>query len=319
MTIEKLNFAPVSRFYQENDKKIILAIVVLLTIYLLAFAAKLTWQIIPSSNSSAIASITSKQTLSNVRPGDSKTNLDKLLALNLFGNAEAKPQEVAVQDVTEAPETKLNISLSGVVSSPDPSVGAAVIEYRNSQSTYGIGDKIEGTEVTLDEIYSDRVIIKNRLTRETLMLDGIDFEESNRLRVQNRPIEDQSSTIQTNAQGPSRQGRSIPLNQSALDIVSIKQRLREEPASFADFIRLTPHLRDGAIAGYSVSPGKDPSLFKEVGLQDGDIVIELNGYDLADASQALEAVALINEAQSFDFEVLRNDEVISLNLDIPRD
>jgi general secretion pathway protein C len=71
--------------------------------------------------------------------------------------------------------------------------------------------------------------------------------------------------------------------------------------------------------GYRVSPGKDPSLFTQVGLKDGDIVIELNGYDLSDTVQALEAVALLNEAQSLGVEVLRNDEVISLNLDIPRD
>lgn len=319
MTIEKLNFAPLSRFYQENDKKIILAIVVLLALYLIAFAAKLTWQLMPAPESSGISNASTQNLNVNVRPTDNKTNLNKLLALNLFGDAAAKPQEVAQPDVTDAPETKLNISLSGVVASSDPNVGAAVIEYRNSQSTYGIGDKIEGTQVTLDEIYSDRVIIKNRVTRETLMLDGVDFEEANRLREQNEPITAQNDNSQAKVQGPNRQNRSSAALQPTVDVVSIQRRLREEPASFADFIRLTPHMRDGTPIGFRVSPGKDPTLFREVGLQDGDIVIEMNGYDLSDTSQALEAAALINEAQSLDFEVLRNDQVVSLNLDIPRD
>lgn len=316
MTFDKLNFAPVARFYQENDHKIIFLVVVLLALYLLSFAAKLTWQFFPSPIADNMVNPVSTQPTNNVRSNDNKTNLNKLLALNLFGDATAKPPPVVEQDVTDAPETQLNISLSGVVASPDPSVGAAVIEYRNKQNTYGIGDKIEGTQVTLDEIYSDRVIIKNRVTRETLMLDGVDFEEANRLRQQNQAVQTQSAPPPSTIQGPSQQ---LNKPEPTVDVVDIQRRLRDEPASFADFIRLTPHIQDGSPIGYRVSPGKEPSLFREVGLQDGDIVIELNGYDLSDPSQALEAVGLIGEAQSLDFEVLRNDEVVSLNLDIPRD
>lgn len=315
MTIDKLNFAPLSRFYQENDQKIILAIVILLALYLIAFAAKLTWQFIPSDETVSINNSSTSFSAVNVRPQDNKTNLNKLLALNLFGDATAKPQEVVQQDVTDAPETKLNLLLSGVVSSSDPSVGAAVIQYRNSQSTYGVGDKIEGTQVTLDEIYSDRVIIKNRVTRETLMLDGVDFEEANRLREQNKAITSESTSVQ----GPRQITNVAPTAQPSVDVVAIQRKLRDDPSSFADFVRLTPHVRDGMRIGFRLSPGNDPTLFKEVGLQDGDIVIEMNGYDLSDTVQALEAAALINEAQSLDFEVLRNDEVVSLILDIPRD
>jgi general secretion pathway protein C len=313
MTIEKLNLSPLLQFYQENDKKIILAVVILLALYLISFAAKLTWQLIPEPTQVTASNASSASLNANVASTDNKTNLNKLLGLNLFGDASAKPAPAKQQDVTDAPETKLNLILSGVVASPDPNVGAAVIEYRNNQNTYGIGDKIEGTQVTLDEIYVDRVIIKNRVSRETLMLEGVDFEEANRLREQNQPIEVYEGPVQA-------QQQQSPRNQSAeVDLASIQQRLAEEPASFADFIRLSPHVKDGMPVGYRVSPGKDPSLFTQVGLKDGDIVIELNGYDLSDTVQALEAVALLNEAQSLGVEVLRNDEVISLNLDIPRD
>ncbi|MFC4698610.1 type II secretion system protein GspC [Glaciecola siphonariae] len=314
MTIDKLNLTPIAQFYQQNDKKIILAVVVVLALYLIAFAAQLTWQLMPRPESSTSQYQASSQQTSNVRANDSKTNLTRLLKLNLFGDAAAKPQAPVQQDVTDAPETKLNLILSGVVSSPSPDVGAAVIEYRNSQNTYGIGDKIEGTQVTLDEIYEDRVIIKNRVTRETLMLEGIDFEEANRLREQNQPIE----TAENDARGrrqPEPQIGPQPSEQAA----RIRQQLIEEPANFADFIRLSPYVEDGMPIGYKVSAGKDPSLFREVGLQEGDVVIELNGYDLSDTAQALEAVTLLNDAQSLDIEVLRNDEFISLNLEIPRD
>nr|WP_136250871.1 type II secretion system protein GspC [Ningiella ruwaisensis] len=313
MTLETRVLTPVSRFYQENDQKIILMIVIILSLYLVSLAAKLTWRILPQPE----LATRFEQNLSvsgNIGTQSNKTNLDKLLALNLFGDASAKPVEV--QEVTDAPETKLNLVLSGVVASTAENGGAAVIEYRNNQNTYGIGDKIEGTQVTLDEIYADRVIIKNRATRETLMLEGLDFEEANRLREQNAPIESgQSQTPQTVAS----RGGSVAANPRASQFRQVQEKLRAEPASFTDYIRLLPYQEDGMILGYRVSPGKDPALFNDIGLKDGDVVIELNGYDLSDNAQASEAVTLLNDASTLDLEVIRNDEYISLSLDIPRD
>jgi general secretion pathway protein C len=315
MKIEKLSLAPVARFYHQNEQKIILMLVILLSLYLIAFLAQLTWQLLPSPNSTAVQPLSSPSIQTDIRVTDSKSNLDKLLALNLFGDPAAKPEPVQ-ETITEAPETRLNLVLSGVVASPNPQLGAAVIEYRNVQNTYGIGDKVEGTQVTLDEIYSDRVIIKNRTARETLMLDGIDFEEANRLRERNKPIESQ------NVQGPQQSPRDTQTptrQQVAANLRAAQQKLSQEPANFADFIRLTPYSQNGTPLGYRVSPGKEPLLFQEVGLQEGDVVTELNGYDLSDIQQALEALSLLNDAQSLDLEIIRREETLSLSFDIPRD
>jgi len=312
MTIEKLSLAPVARFYHQNEQKIILTFVIMLSLYLIAFMAQLTWHLLPSPTNAALQPPINTSAQQDMRVVDSKSNIDRLLSLNLFGDPAAQPEPVQ-ETVTEAPETRLNLLLAGVVSSPDPQVGAAVIEYRNTQNTYGIGDKIEGTQVTLDEIYSDRVIIKNRTARETLMLDGIDFEEANRLRERNRPVE---------VQGPQQAVEAAPTlsrQQIAENLRAAQQKLSQEPANFADFIRLSPHAENGTPVGYKLSPGKDPTLFREVGLQDGDVVTELNGYDLTNIQQALEALSLLNDAQSLDLEIIRRDETLSLSFDIPRD
>jgi general secretion pathway protein C len=315
MTIEKLSLAPVARFYHQNDHKFILVIVILLSLYLIAFLAQLTWQLLPSPDNTAVQPLSNLSAQADMRVTDSKSNLNKLLALNLFGDPAAKPEPVQ-ETVTEAPQTRLNLLLSGVVASPNPQIGAAVIEYRNAQNTYGIGDKIDGTQVTLDEIYSDRVIIKNRTTRETLMLDGVDFEEANRLREKNQPIE--TSNVQGPEQSPST-AESPSRQQVAAKLRAAQQKLSQEPTNFADFIRLTPYSQNGTPVGYRVSPGKEPILFQEVGLQEGDVVTELNGYDLSDIQQALEALSLLNDAQSLDLEIIRREEMLSLSFDIPRD
>jgi general secretion pathway protein C len=303
--------------YRRHESKIILIIVVLLSLYLLAFVAKLTWSLIPQPqgdvNNRALQSSQSQSVSSNAK----STNMSSLINLNLFGDAQAQAVvEQSQEDVTDVPETKLNLVLSGVVSSTEQSRGAAIIEYRNTQSTYGIGDKIEGTNVTLDEIYTDRVIIKNRLTRETLMLEGIDFDEANRNR--NREISNERDNAQARVNTPQNNTQSPQeLRERAQALRQVRQNLANEPASFADLISLSPHRANNELVGFRVSPGKDPALFNSVGLKNGDVVVQLNGLDLSNLQQAGEAITQLKEADTLQLEILRGSEFISLDLDIP--
>jgi general secretion pathway protein C len=188
MTATNLTLQPATKFYSQHQNKIIFVVVVLLALYLLAFIAELTWRLIPQAEVNSQNAF--QTTTSNAGQLSSRFDVAPLTKINLFG-PEAKPIAVVQTEVTEVPETSLNLTLTGVVSSTNPKVGAAIVENNGKQNTYGIGDKIDGTNATLDEIFVDRVIIKNRLNRETLMLDGVDFDEANQRRQQ--AIEEQSS------------------------------------------------------------------------------------------------------------------------------
>ena len=299
--------------YQRNESKLILVLIMILSIYLLAFAAKITWSMLPEPQSK-LAQLQAPQITDN---GSSRAsnNISNIINQNLFGNAD-KPAPVATLDkVSDAPQTQLNLILSGVVSSNDPNRSAAIIEYRNNQSTYGVGDKIEGTNVTLDKIYVDRVIIKNRVTRETLMLDGIDFDEANKKRA------DETFVTSANTQ-PFMNSPSKPIAQNqnirnqAQALRDARRKLAQEPASFTDMISLSPHRVNGVFIGFKVTPGSQPTLFNSVGLQNGDVVVQLNGLDLSDLQQSKEAITELQQAESLQLEVLRGNEYVSLDLDI---
>lgn len=303
--------------YQRNESKLVFVVVVILSAYLIAFAAKITWSLIPQPDSSDSQQARQIQQLENTNAVNISNNINKVINQNLFGNANAKITVTPAQQVTEVPQTKLNLILSGVVSSDDPTRGAAIIEHRNNQSTYGVGDKIEGTDAILDEIYVDRVIIKNRLARETLMLDGIDFEEANRRRVS-----ESDTSMATAEQTQLRSPQSLlepkqDIRNQAQALRQAREKLTQEPASFTDMISLAPHRVDGVFIGFKVTPGSKPELFNSVGLKNGDVVVLLNGLDLSDLEQSKEAMAQLQEAQSLQLEVLRDGEFISLELDIP--
>ena len=303
MTFNKPNPQSLVVYLGQHQKQLHTIVVVLLSLYLIAFAAKLVWRIIPEPQLSATSTVSRAPVISS-SSGKSGVNIAKIQQLNLFGNAAAKPAE-PVAEVTDAPETRLNLTLTGVVASSEQDAGTAIIENRGSQAVYGLGEKIEGTNATLQKVYNDRVIIKNGVRNETLMLDGIDYDEANRRRemqARNRPEPEELEED------------TVELSEEALEATAA---LRERPASFTDFISISPKTEEGQLIGYQVSPGKEPELFKSAGLQAGDVITQINGLDLTDLQQSQEALSELRNAQNIELTIIRDGSLTTLYLDLP--
>ena len=303
MTFNKPNPQSLVVYLGQHQKQLHTIVVVLLSLYLIAFAAKLVWRIIPEPQLSATPTVSRAPVISSPS-GESGVNIAKIQQLNLFGNAAAKPAE-PVAEVTDAPETRLNLTLTGVVASSEQEAGTAIIENRGSQAVYGLGEKIEGTNATLQKVYNDRVIIKNGVRNETLMLDGIDYDEANRRRemqARNRPEPEELEED------------TVELSEEALEATAA---LRERPASFTDFISISPKTEEGQLIGYQVSPGKEPELFKSAGLQAGDVITQINGLDLTDLQQSQEALSELRNAQNIELTIIRDGSLTTLYLDLP--
>lgn len=304
MTFDKLNPQSLVTYVNQHQKPLHTLLVVLLSLYLIAFAAKFVWRIIPEPQLSATTQV-SKASVVSTPSGQGGVNISKIQQLNLFGDAKAAPKIVEEAPVTDAPETRLKLTLAGVVASSEESAGTAIVEYKNSQAVYGLGDKIEGTNASLKQVYADRVIIKNGIRNETLMLEGIDYEEANRKRQQQArrkpaPKEEESRTRE--------------LSDKALEATAA---LRESPANFTDFISVSPKTQEGRLIGYQVGPGKDPSLFKSAGLKAGDIVSQINGLDLTDIRQSQNALSELRTAQTIELTLIRDGSLTTLYLDLP--
>jgi general secretion pathway protein C len=304
MTVSNINFNQIWLQLAKYQQQINFILVALLALYLIAYAAELTWRFIPQAEIAALKEVRSPTSTQSNSGSNQRVNLSKLKQLNLFGDLTAEPVEE--QTVTEAPETRLNLSLNGLVASSNPAFAAAIIENKGVQNTYGIDEKIEGTNARLLEVFPDRVIIKNGPRRETLMLDGVDF-----------------AAVQSSATKPTTQNSPEPVNRTpkrqvlSPEIAEETRELQKSPMGFTDYIAIFPHRPDGSLEGYRISPGKKPKLFKAAGFKAGDIVIEINGLDLTDPQQSLEAMSSLREAQSLQLTVNRSGETLTLYLDFP--
>lgn len=206
------------------------------------------------------------------KKNNDEDSLSGLLNGQVFGlfNPGKKIEQPKAVEIKDAPKTRLNLTLSGVVASSNPALSLAVIANRGKQNTYGLEETIDGTQATVKAISVDRIIIANNGRDETLMLEGVKYSKIST----ERNATGSSGTVL----GNNRQNS----NQDELD--KIRREMAQNPQSVLKYIRLSQVSSNGNITGYRVNPGKDRKLFDSVGLKPGDIATSLNGIDLTNPS-----------------------------------
>ncbi|MBU2978314.1 type II secretion system protein GspC [Alteromonas sp. C1M14] len=311
MTLDKFNTQSLALFFSRHQKQLHFVVVVLLSLYLLAFAARLVWQIIPEPDTAAIpAGLSSGPQL--VQRGQGGVNLAQLQQLNLFGQPIQNESVVDEKPITDAPETKLKLTLTGVVVSSIKEEATAIIEHKGVQNVYGLGEKIERTNATLHQVHSDRVIIKNGIRKETLMLDGIDYDDANKQVARNEPPPPRrAGPPQRTNVGDAPQGKEVKIDQALVS------QLRKKPGSFTDYIAISPAIEEGQLIGYKIKPGNNSALFESSGLKPGDVVIQINGLDLTDTQQSSAAMNALRQASTIELTLTRDGEYITVYLDMP--
>nr|WP_228009958.1 type II secretion system protein GspC [Vibrio alginolyticus] len=213
---------------------------------------------------------------------------------NLFGKyTEQKAAVVEQPIVKDAPKTRLNLTLVGAVASSDANTSLAVIANRGKQATYGLGEEIEGTRATLKAVLVDRVIIDNQGRDETLMMEGIEYKKLS------------ESPQVARAQAQRAEAATSDVGEK---LEQIREEIAKDPQSVFKYITISPVKKDGDIVGYRVSPGRDAALFNDVGLQPGDIAVQLNGIDLSDPSSSVQLMQVMSDPQELNLTVERDGQ-----------
>ena len=288
------------------QQRIAKVISVLLLTYVAYILSQLTWLLAPQTERAKVINIGSQVT--NAQSKNGNVNISKINVLNLFGTHNAIPIETTV-DMQDAPETQLNLTLSGVVASTDSSTAAAIIENNGKQETYGIGEIIIGTKAVLKNVANDRVLIKQAGRLETLMLDGFSYNAADhqsqqigkklsRLSQNKRQLKQGPNKKQTLSLSPKPKVIDQRANKNLKDKFSnLKKSISEEPGKIIDYLKISPKRKNGEVVGYRLMPGKDAEFFKLSGLKSGDVAVQMNGLDLTVPLQAAQALQVLKQEQ----------------------
>jgi len=276
---------PLNQWLTAGNRFLPQAVTALLVIGIAYQAAKLTWAFIPSAPigdtlPTLAAPATRGATAVNTRSLDLKPVLDA----HLFGEAAAAAPARVVETLADAPDTTLNLSLTGVVSSDESSSGWAIIEAsRGEANIYYVGETINDTGgALLHAVYEDRVLLNRAGRLETLRLPKELVARAGAARM---PPASQTP----------QQGRA-----------SIRGLITDNASRLSQVIRIAPYLDQGQMVGFRLNPAQDEALFQSLGLQPNDVVTDINGMTINDPSAGLQVFESLGEATQANVTVIRN-------------
>jgi general secretion pathway protein C len=258
-------------------------------------AAQLTWLVLTPAPEAPRLMVRPPQ--NNVNPQQQTDFANQIANAHLFGTPDvAAPSEKPV----DAPETRLNLKLSGVFAIEDESKGLALIASGSSpENMYLVGDQIPGN-IVLSAVYPDRVLLKRGAQYETLRLPetqstGLDY----------------APTRSAPASAPAEEEMEGSGEQNNLG--QIRRDFLRNPTKLAELVQIAPVEEGGQTTGYRITALKDDPLFTELGLQSGDVVKRVNGIDLDSSAKGLQVLQQLRRAKQVLVTLDRNGQTIELN------
>ncbi len=95
------------------------------------------------------------------------------------------------------------------------------------------------------------------------------------------------------------------------------KEIGSRPRQLEHIVKTLPNLfNDG---GKVIIPGMNPDLYSKVRFQEGDVLLEVNGFEIDDDEQLSDLQKEIRSAQTLSFKVNRAGRLITLYLDIPHE
>jgi general secretion pathway protein C len=279
-----------------QTRRVILVINLLLIVWIASILASLTWDLF--SPDAAIEPVEAVADAAPVQVNPDRQLISQMPGWHLMGVARQSSAPVQASTPVTAPETKLKLILRGVLASNDPDNARAIIaDPRGKELQYGLGDTLPGN-AELSEVHPDRIILKRNGRFETLRLPKT---EKGSTRVASRSVSARGST-----QSPQQR------------LTNARQQLSQSPGKLSNLIRATPKRgAGGKTVGYVLSPGRDPDLFAQVGLQPGDVAIQINDIKLDNPSNSARALKSMQSGESVTVTVLRNEQEEVLSLEWP--
>ncbi len=194
--------------------------------------------------------------------------------------------ELASQPIQSALRVKLLGTLLAV--HPQWSLASILDLGTNRAQTYWIGDKLEGAEIL--EIERDRAIILNNHRRE--YIDG--------------------GAAATRTKGDEVVRPSVPstgiraVSENEYEV--LRGEIDTTLANFSEVAtqaRIVPVSKDGQVQGFKLFSIRPDSIYTKVGIQNGDVIRKINGYELNSVEKALELYTKLKDANRIDIEYER--------------
>ncbi|MGB5062182.1 MAG: type II secretion system protein N [Candidatus Competibacter sp.] len=284
------------------------AINVILVVLLAASLAQLTLAVLSGWLSPSVRA-TSAPGSSAAEPASPAGRVDDaaIVAWHLFGRAETT--QAAIAPLSVIPVTPLNLRLAGVffIERGDDRALALIAEGSGLERGYHVGDPLPGG-ARLEQIQRDHVVVSRQGRREVLNLPKLDET----VRPPSTP-ESPPPVEPMPEPEPEPTGSTVP---QVIDATAVAQQLRDEaavrPQVLENIAFASPYVQNGQFIGFRLRPGRDRRLMRQLSLNSGDVITEVNGTHINNPLQGFSLLHDVLSADQINVRVLRDGAEIPL-------
>lgn len=211
--------------------------------------------------------------------------------------ATAAKKEVNLDDMEQ---TQLNLKLWGTVTGSEEQAYAVIEDTQNrQQNLYRVGDSIQNAIVKI--IRRAKVVLQVDGRDEVLAMEEI--EQGGRRSVSRSSPTPRSSRESIRTQRVSM--RRSMINDAINDVTKLMTQ-----------VKIQPHMENGQPEGLAISNIKPNSIFRRMGLRNGDILKKVEGQDIRTVDDALRLYDSMKSADSVSVEVERRGSLRTIDYSI---
>lgn len=223
--------------------------------------------------------------------------------------------EAPVIDLNSPPvHTTLRLKLLGTLVSSVPEWSISSIQDTTSlkSQTYMVGDLVLGATVL--EIERARVIILNNNRREFIDANPGD---GSALAMAAPPPMPVSNNNPPPSVGMGAGIKALSENEYEVPRGEIDKTL-SNLNDVAMQARIVPAFKDGVATGFKILSPRSDSIYAKIGVQNGDVIRRINGFEMNSPEKALEIYTKLKEANRIDIELERNGSTVRKTYNVTR-
>jgi type II secretion system protein C len=248
--------------------------------------------------------------------------VEAILKRNIF-NSEGKVDDGKGQarNGDQMQVTDLPIRVLGIIYGGDPYTGIALVENTSKKTTnsFLVGDQVEA-DATLEKIEIDRLILlRVDGRREIAILERQDIVRSTRKRAKARAGEGGGDRGYA-SEAPPEQFREPGFDRKGGNIeMSLDYKNKLLSTDFAQVLqdaKASPNVVDGELKGFRLDRIRNDSIYQKAGLQNGDVIEEINGIPLSDTAQAIKLLQSLRNEPDIEIRYSRGGAKQNLNMKV---
>ena len=231
------------------------------------------------------------------------SNYKAITGRNIFGAEEkaAPPPEPEVKEIETLEPTTLDLSLLGTIAGSEETARAIIFDRKKkSQNIYRIEDTVQGA--VIKQILRGKVVLRVD-GRDEILYMVEDNKPGGKKKTAKRDIRSRRSK-------PS--ARETTKEKVDEEVISLSHEdLKKSMENINDLmtqVRVRPYFRRGKPEGLIISQIQPDSVFSDLGLMNGDILVNVNGKQITSPEEAFTLYNSLKSGSEVSIEITRRGQ-----------